>query len=250
MTDEPDGTPLSPEEEAEVRRLLADAGGPAPTPPDVVARLDDVLAGLVAERAGTDSEAAAVVTPLGSRRRRWPTALLAAAAVVVGGYGLGTVVNRSMSGSDDAGSAAGGMADSADAQAEDSGSGTDDLAALPRDGEMDSGARRISLSSDDFDADVRRALGPQELAGQSADSSNGATQSERKARKAEAYAMRKALGRCAEPPSSTRDRWFVVRYDGKVATLVVTPPRQGAVVAQVFSCDGTTLLRDSTVELD
>jgi len=41
----------------------------------------------------------------------------------------------------------------------------------------------------------------------------------------------------------------VVRYDSRPATLVVGPRKDGRVRAQVFSCDGTTLLRDSTVDL-
>src|SRR5689334_10273983 len=132
MTDEQDGTdphvqPLSPAEEDEVSRLLGDAGGPVPTPPDVVARLDSTLADLVAEREGSehpderpDERAAATVTPLAVRRRRWPKVLLAAAAVVVGGYGVGAAVTGSMSGSGDASSSAGGAA----ADSMESGSGS------------------------------------------------------------------------------------------------------------------------------
>src|SRR4051794_23510778 len=99
MTERSDGadderTPLpdlTSEEDLAVRRLLADAGGPVPTPPDVVARLDATLSRLVAERDAEGSEQA-TVTPLAVRRRRWPKVLLAAAAVVVGGYGIGAVV--------------------------------------------------------------------------------------------------------------------------------------------------------------
>ena len=46
MTDSPD---LTPEHDA-VRRLLADARHDGPTPPEVVARLDETLAALVADR--------------------------------------------------------------------------------------------------------------------------------------------------------------------------------------------------------
>ncbi len=257
MTDDHDETPqpqdLSPEEEAEVRRLLTEAGGPLTTPADVVARLDETLAGLVAERVQeADGDGPpATVTHLATRRRRWPTALLAAAAVVVVGYGLGNVVNGDMAGSD-AGSAGGGSADSAESEPEaaaDDAGGGDNLAALPRDGELTySSTPRLRLSSDDFDAGVRRAVGNADDVSLTDDTSGQAAS--QNARKQELRKLRSALGRCAEPPSERRDRWFVVRYDGKVATLVVGPRRQGAVDARVYSCDGTTLLRASTVDLD
>src|SRR5215218_10752286 len=115
MTDPTDPTGLSPEDEAEVRRLLAEAGGPVATPPEVVASLDAALAGLVAERAGSapdskDSEPVDhTVVHLDSRRRRWPKVLLAAAAVVLGGYALGSTV-LPLQGSDDADSATAGAA--------------------------------------------------------------------------------------------------------------------------------------------
>jgi hypothetical protein len=74
----------TPEEESDVTRLLRDASAPAPMPPDVAARLDDVLAGLVREREAPPATADPVVVPL---RRRWPQVLVAAAAVVLVGYG-------------------------------------------------------------------------------------------------------------------------------------------------------------------
>ena len=97
MTDRSDGAEedraalpdLTSDEDAAVRRLLADAGGPVPTPPDVVARLDATLARLVAEREDERPQEA-TVTPLALRRRRWPKVLLAAAAVVVGPAGTAT----------------------------------------------------------------------------------------------------------------------------------------------------------------
>lgn len=111
MTDAPD---LTPEQEA-VRRLLADARHEGPTPPEVVARLDDALAALVSERgdasstdAPADHATRAPVVDLGARRRRWVgTGLLAAAAVVVAGVALGQALPRNQ-GSNDADSAAGG----------------------------------------------------------------------------------------------------------------------------------------------
>ncbi|RYB94045.1 hypothetical protein EUA93_06575 [Nocardioides oleivorans] len=105
---EPD---LTPEQEA-VRRLLADARHDGPTPPEVVARLDDALASLVAERASSplpSERPPAPVVDLGARRRRTVgIGLLAAAAVVVAGVGLGQVLPIGSGTSNDSASSADG----------------------------------------------------------------------------------------------------------------------------------------------
>ncbi|MDN7121174.1 hypothetical protein INN71_07190 [Nocardioides sp. ChNu-153] len=108
MTDptEPDAdAPLDPATEARVRGLLRAAAERSPMPADVAARLDDVLAGLAAERAAASdpgsspdprAEPAPELVDLAAARRRRRVArglLVAAAAVVVVGVG-GTVVPR------------------------------------------------------------------------------------------------------------------------------------------------------------
>ena len=104
MTDSPD---LTPEQEA-VRRLLADARHDGPPPAEVVARLDETLASLVAERGsaspeGDEDEPTAAVVDLGARRRRMAgIGVLAAAAVVVAGVAVGQVLPRA---ADDSGGA-------------------------------------------------------------------------------------------------------------------------------------------------
>ena len=106
MTD-PSG--LTPEQDA-VRRLLADARHDGPTPPEVVACLDETLASLVSERVsergGADEQTvvpratSASVVDLGARRRRTVgIGLLAAAAVVVAGVAIGQGLPR-LSGND------------------------------------------------------------------------------------------------------------------------------------------------------
>jgi len=108
MTDSPD---LTPQQDA-VRRLLAEARHAGLTPPEVVARLDETLASLVAERRDAPATPVAPVVDLGARRRRLAgVGLLAAAAVVVAGVAIGQGLPR-MQGSSDAGSAAGDSATS------------------------------------------------------------------------------------------------------------------------------------------
>ena len=246
MTDEQEPHDLSPDEQEEVRRLLADAGGPVPTPPDVVARLDATLSRLVAERGAPGTEQAteqatghATLTPLAVRRRRWPKVLLAAAAVVVGGYGVGAAVSGSMAGGEsDSGGSGAGSADSATA----GGGASSDEGAVPR-----ASGKPVRISSADFDSGVARALGvrgaadlPSAPQKDAAKSRNGAD---------ELHALRGEFRRCVPPAAPKHDRVFPVRYDGKPATLVVGPERSGRVRAQVFGCRGTTLLRDSTVDL-
>ena len=117
---------LPPEQEA-VRRLLADARHDGPPPPEVVARLDDTLADLVAEHAPADTSPGRVVD-MGSRRRRMAgIGLLAAASVVVAGGAIGQVLPRG--GGDASDSSAGSASDSSLAEAptseDDGGSGSD-----------------------------------------------------------------------------------------------------------------------------
>jgi len=111
MTESPD---LTPEQDA-VRRLLAEARHDGPAPPEVVARLEETLAGLQAER--TRVADTAPVVDLAARRRRFVGAgVLAAAAVVVAGVALGQVLPQGSSDSDNASTAesfdSGGSADS------------------------------------------------------------------------------------------------------------------------------------------
>ncbi|XBB66415.1 hypothetical protein ABFU82_20215 [Nocardioides sp. WV_118_6] len=118
MNDTPEhDPPLSPAQEAAVRRALAEAGGPAPMPHEVVDRLDTVIAGLSAERTGSalppggvpenHPEAPAVVPldPAARRRRtRARIVLGAAAAVAVVAVGVG-IANDDGAGGDSAATA-------------------------------------------------------------------------------------------------------------------------------------------------
>lgn len=87
MTTDDHDSGLTPEQEREIRRLLADARHAEPMPDDVVARLDRVLVELARGEPGE-----APVIALASRRRRVTSLLVAAAAVVALGIGLGQVI--------------------------------------------------------------------------------------------------------------------------------------------------------------
>ncbi|MDN5893637.1 MAG: hypothetical protein L0H93_06375 [Nocardioides sp.] len=101
---------LSPAQNEEVRRLLADARHEEPMPADVASRLDGVIADLGADLStnraagpAVDPEPPASVTPL-RRRSKLPQALLAAAAVVAVGFGITQVLPSGEDGAGDAGS--------------------------------------------------------------------------------------------------------------------------------------------------
>jgi hypothetical protein len=142
MSDEERGP--TPEQETEIRRLLAEARATAPPPADVAARLDRVLVGLGEERGGTPPRLPGHTVALASRRRRATILLAAAAAVVAIGVGLGQIVDSQDSADDSASSAE----DSPDAslleENADGGGAGDDSA---RDAPEESGAQPESESS-------------------------------------------------------------------------------------------------------
>ncbi len=104
MTDEPDQQldPVSSAaDDARIRELLSGARETGPMPAPVVARLDDALAGLVAQREVDEAQLTeatgygATVHPIiRSRRHRVVAVLGAAAAVAVVGLGIGAVIDQ------------------------------------------------------------------------------------------------------------------------------------------------------------
>lgn len=205
-----DGTPeetgVSPETERQVRALLAESAGTAPTPPDVAARLDDALAGLVAERERPHADGAVVgATELGSRRARsWPRLLVAAAAVSVLGLGIGNLDDLTGAGAGDAAStesAAGGAAEER-VQADPYPS----LATAPR------------LSTSSATLDVQR-IEDFALAVPVGDAP-------------EAWARM-----CVQPAAGPGDEWLPVRLDGEPGVLVLRAPVGGRRTAEIFTCE-------------
>ncbi|CAA9345592.1 MAG: hypothetical protein AVDCRST_MAG36-1623 [uncultured Nocardioidaceae bacterium] len=242
---------LSEEEEREVTALLLQAAGtgPVPTPSAVTARLDDVLAGLVAERAagsGTTTPTApagtagahgatAAVVPLERRRRRLPQVLLAAAAVVVGGYAVG---NAALDGS------LTGMTSSSDSSAGGAGEGADDsdsggdAAGGQSEEQSEAGGLAGEMSflpsvrRDHLAADVRRVvrLFDQRPATGGTDEAP------------EDGGLEQTPG-CPVPRLAEGQRLYEVRYQDRPAGLVVGPRQQGEVGVTVYSC------RDGGVQL-
>jgi hypothetical protein len=212
--------------EDEVIPLLAAAGAERPpTPPEVSDRLDDELARLVAERAGSPARADHLGGPvlptgvvggeqparLGGRRRRWSQVLVAAAAVSVVGLGVTTVLDGRTGDGDaatstEAGGAGAGEADSAP-QTDAQGEGTfrmSGVAPLVRSTAVRTDVQRIE------DLALARPAGATPL-----------------------------NDTCVTPPIGEGDEWTRVRYDGDPAVLVLRAPADGRRSADVFRCRGT-----------
>lgn len=267
MSDE--DPPLTPEEEARVRRLLAEARvdpGSEALPDEVADRLDAVLVGLVEPGAqsadpSTSAAAAGSVADLATRRRRRVGGLLlAAAAVVVAAVGVGQVVDLGTGSSNDAGSTAavdsGEGADRGEA-AGSAGSGDGELredAPAPAEAEPRSlgadGNRlpsattaavvrvrvRVAEFSDDA-ALVRRALGPSPPRDEFVEPSPADLPSQLRTR------------RTFDCAATTLDSgtWVPIVYHGSPAVLVLRRPAGDAQVAEVVQCGSGEILRSSTL---
>jgi hypothetical protein len=240
-----DASDLPPEQEA-VRRLLADARHDGPPPADVVARLDETLAALVADRGSNpldtsrpdSSDREAAVVDLASRRRRMAgVGLLAAASVVVAGVAIGQVLPR---GSGDAGTSAGSdsaLAESPAEAGEDSDSPTDD-----------SGAGDAELAPESL-----KSGSPTPLAGYPAVSSTDEALEERVLELRPAAVARSqylgsadALGSCALP-SLGQGRRLLAEVDGALGVVVFRRPDGGAQQAELYVCGTPDPVRTLTL---
>ncbi len=237
---------MTPEQEEQVRRALAAVAraeeGPESRvmPPDVVDRLDDVLSELVADRAGSTTtaglpaDAPAEQDELASRRRRrWPNVLVAAAAVAVIAAAGGAVATRGFGGG---GAESGSAASSADRVASESAGIAAPTPASPpasppttslRGSGKTAGLLVPALSSRTLARDVRRVVanGPKVyLAPQGTGRDLPAL-------------PRPDGDRCGRPIVPGGGDLVAVRLDGKPATLVLGPVKNGVRVAQIYSCD-------------
>jgi hypothetical protein len=239
MSDERD---LTPEQEARVARLLADARADEPIPPEVAARLDRVLQGMAGEQVLRADETPAPVVDLAARRRRRVVTLLAAAAaVVVAGVGVGQLVNSQDNGdSDSAGTslnaeveAGGADADEFQAEAAPSDAApplsNDQLRALGEPPRMTSGSFAEQVHRLQGRPGVRAyassgPMGGRDLAAKEMDFSCSAAD----------YGVGKLMA---------------VRYNGMPAVLAFRPPAGDTQVVDLMQCGSGDLMRSTTIPL-
>jgi len=167
---------LTPEQEADVRRLLAEARHDGPIPADVAARLDTVLDDLATPEPVSLSATVTDLAAARHRRRNAGRLLLAAAAVVVGGVAIGQTIG-STTASDNSSSAdsAGGQSEqevpreAEDSDGRDQGGGdtaqpesapaASETSALAYDQMLlDKLNAPLQLTSKNFEVDVQRSL--------------------------------------------------------------------------------------------
>ena len=241
MTDEHE-TPLTPEQDQEVRRLLADARHTEPMPPDVVARMDGVIADLADEPSRR-----APVVHLAARRRRVASLLVAAAAVVVVGIGIGQVVDTSGNGGD------------SDTAADSGGSSVEDEAPESMSGDAGSG--------EGADTGAPSARQPDTLTGEAFVAGSKLIQVNpdalsRDLAKVQSYADRADLAAAAPTDQSSTYRrvsracrsgdWgtgtFVpVRYGSQPAVVAFRQPLGDVQVAEVYLCGNPDPVRSLTL---
>jgi len=214
---------MTPEQEEQVRRALADAAvARTPMPPDVTDRLDDVLADLVtARQQGSPTEDAGATEE--RRARRWPVVLVAAAVVCLVALAAPAVLRAVSSG--DSGSASSAGAPSTAVDGRGSAAGTASAPAAPSAGQSrafaQGGLPPLRLHRATLQRDVRRVL-----AAVPALPSGSTGLTERQSRRTG----------CKTPPPARGTDVVAVLLDGKPGTLVVTPPRRGTRQARVYSC--------------
>ena len=237
---------LDPGQEQRVRALLAGLGSGTgdradQLPAEVAARLEDTLAGLVAEREAAkiseEHTATGNVVPL---RPRWmPRVAAAAAAVIVLGLGALTATNL------------GRHHDSATSA--DAGAGTAKAEKVPSassPGTVDSygttaGRRAVDLHVATFTRDVRALLvrapalrAPARVQGQSDGQPKG---------QSSAQAPTSSSVPCPGPTDTDASSTTVVRLDAAPAALVVHPAGNGKRLVEAWSCDGSRRLASTTI---
>lgn len=245
MSDQPGGSlpELTPEQDAQVRRLLAEARHDEPVPAHVGERLDRVLADLSRDEPGGAGEAP-VYDLAARRRRRNAAALLAgAAAVIVAGFGIGQVIDVGGSSDDAADSAASRPADRDQAttgsQQQEGGAGIgsgDDAAGSDQAQEAPSPATLpapLQLSSSHLEQDLTQQLER---------SPSGVVAEDAAPDALSAYG-------CA-PGSAGKyglGELFPALYDGEPAVLALRPATGPTQQADVLACGSADQLASATI---
>ena len=228
---------MTPEQEEQVRRALGAVAraedGPERQgiPHDVADRLDEVLHELVAGRSarGATLPAAVGQDELAARRhRRWPNVLVAAAAVaaiaaaggavVTGGYGLG---GRGDSGASSASGSAAGKVTPKENERGFTGPGP---SAGPSDGKAIDKIPQLFLRTLKRDLEAVVAAGPEARLTPPNDGRRFTSP------------RHPAGGLCTRPALPKRAEMVDVLLDRVPATLLISPVKDGARVARVYSC--------------
>jgi hypothetical protein len=242
MTDDPkniDRILTSTEEEA-VRRQLAAARHTEPMPAEVAGRLDDVLAGLQAERAKDAEAPESNVVPLASRRRhRIAQGIVAAAAVVAVGVGVTQVLGNMSGGSGDDGASeapAANSDDSAGGESVYSEEGAPRVTSPSVDSELDGMSRAYAAApavrSASFQSDVARLA-----TGQRTD-----TETE------EGRTLLRLSTRCGPTTPPAGHDALRVRYDDQPAILAFREPVDGKQRVDLYLCATGVRERSATID--
>lgn len=242
---------LDPGTEEQVRALLAEESA-GPMPADVAARLDETLAGLVAEREAEqlsqERTATGAVVPL---RPRWmPRIAAGAAAVIVLGLGGITLASNwggaSGSGSDSTASDAGAgkslQGETASEPPAQSGAGQDN-SLTERQAARDDLPR---LQAASFPRDVQVLLSQRPaLRGPAAAQERGdLAESPTPASPEQAPSADAA---CPGPTVANGATVTLALLDSTPVALVVRPPEGGKRLVEAWSCDGSRRLASTTV---
>jgi hypothetical protein len=215
-------TPEQEEQALRALRAVAQADEPLQMPPEVVSRLDDVLADLsgggAKEHVGIGEDTAAA-----RHRRHWPNVIAAAAVVAViaaGGLAVATHGFGILGGGGDSTSAESAAPSTTDGASSSAAPSTGGLRGLAN----GAAGRAVvpSLHRSTLADDVRRLL--------KHPPGFGATRAPR--------TQNDLPGACARPFTGAGSALYAVRLDGQPATLVVGPPRNGQRPARVYSCAG------------
>jgi len=220
---------LTPEQEEEVRRLLAEARHDEPIPAAVADRLDAALADLTIDQptASRDRPGIAPVIDLAARRRRRNAAALltGAAAVIVAGFAVGQAI-----GTDDSPGSGSDSAVSADRGSSAGGKGSRDLtsesAAPTVPGPTEAAPLApVTLSSAHLRRDVEELLPHLEANAQASPHYS---------------AEADGLAACEQPIPRSKfglGDLFPALFDGQPAVLALRPPSGGSRRADVLACD-------------
>ena len=237
MTEHDDDRELSPDQEAHVRRLLADARHDEPTPDHVVARLDRVLADLAGEPART-----ATVVRLADRRRRAATFLVAAAASVAAVIGVGQLISTT--------DVAGGDAESSAAEAP-----AADVEEPEGVAGAEGGARGLveqnrvapySVQSDDFarDADALQSTASALMDGAYVNRDYNQESAEEELD----GDLSRVRGRTVcEPGAWGQGGYVAVVYDGAEGWVVLRRPQGDTQIVDLFLCGSEAVVRSVTL---